>query len=219
MGATVQSLLAEVDRAAIDRFLSAVDSVMNSNTLLLKVEADQPLTVGNRQGVLEAYLRSDLFEQMMLEADRQREWYNLSGFIAEPGESGDAAPGGGPVRLLREGFQAAVTPLGEGEFAQRLHWMLSRAPSPYSRRLPTAEADQVVQDFLREVLAPAGRDGGPAEWGWAFASVEPDFLRSSEYYTQEPPLRPVYFDGSESDTATLFHRGPVFCLLLTNGSP
>lgn len=59
---------------------------------------------------------------------------------------------------------------------------------------------------------------GP-ERGWAFASVEPDFLRSTEYYTKEIPLYPVYFDGSVSDTATLFHCGPVFYLLLTNGSP
>lgn len=215
----MQSLLAEVDRAPIDRFLSAVDSVMNSNTLLLKVEADRSLTVDNRQGLLNAYLRSDLFEQMMIEADRQREWYNLSDFIAEPDQGNAPDPGGDRVRLLREGFRAAVAPLGEREFTERLRWMLNQAPSPYNRRLPADEADQTVEDFLREVLTPAGSDDGAAERGWAFASVEPDFLRSSEYYTQEPPIHPVYFDGSESDTATLFHRGPVFHLLLTNGSP
>ncbi|WP_457032857.1 hypothetical protein [Kitasatospora sp. P5_F3] len=49
--------------------------------------------------------------------------------------------------------------------------------------------------------------------------MEPDFLRCTEYYTQEVPLHPVYFDGSTSDTVTLFHQGPVFYLLLTNGSP
>ncbi|MER7469036.1 hypothetical protein [Streptomyces sp. NPDC097981] len=69
------------------------------------------------------------------------------------------------------------------------------------------------------MLVPAGGGDGVTEQGWGFASVEPDFLRSSEYYTDELPLHPVYFDGSESDTATLFHRGSVFHLLLTNGSP
>ncbi|WP_327281412.1 MULTISPECIES: hypothetical protein [unclassified Streptomyces] len=61
-------LLAELDRDAVDRFLSAVDVAMNSNTLLLKVDAGHSLTGGNRQELLDAYLRSDLFEQMMREA-------------------------------------------------------------------------------------------------------------------------------------------------------
>lgn len=154
-GGIVQSLLDEVDRAAVDRFLSAVDSVMNSNTLLLKVEAGQALTVDNRQGLLDAYLRSDLFEQMMREADRRREWYNLSDFITDPDESESPAQGSPAVGLLREGFRAAVTPLGEEEFSERLHWMLSRAPSPYNLRLPADEADRVVGG-----LPPRGAGSG-----------------------------------------------------------
>ncbi|MFI5672485.1 hypothetical protein [Streptomyces sp. NPDC051704] len=212
-------MLAEVGQEAIDRFLSAVDSVMNSNTLLLKAEAVESLTVDNRQGMLDAFLRSDLFEQMMLQADRQREWYNLSDFIPDPDEGGNPEREGAPVRLLREGCRAAVTSLREEEFADRLHWMLTQAPSPYNRHRPVDESARVVGDFLREVLGPAGSDGRAAERGWSFASVEPDFLRSSEYRTDRPPVRPVYFDGSASDTATLFHRGPVLHLLLTNGSP
>ncbi|WP_406388658.1 hypothetical protein [Streptomyces sp. NBC_00211] len=61
-------MLAELDRDAVDRFLSAVDVAMNSNTLSLKVDAGHSLTGGNRQELLDAYLRSDLFEQMMREA-------------------------------------------------------------------------------------------------------------------------------------------------------
>ncbi|MFB6808847.1 hypothetical protein [Streptomyces sp. NPDC056387] len=215
----VQSLSAEVDRGAIDRFLSAVDMVMNSNTLLLKADAGRSLTVDNRQGLLDAYLRSDLFEQMMRAADRQREWYNLSDFLDDPDEIGSPAGEGARVGLLREGCRASVTALQEEEFTDRLHWMLTEAPSPYRHRLPVDEAAGIVGGFLREVLGPAGSGGRAAGRGWQFASVEPDFLRSTEYYTDEPPLHPAYFDGSVSDTATLFHCGPVFYLLLTNGSP
>ncbi|MFK0050004.1 hypothetical protein ACIQU4_39040 [Streptomyces sp. NPDC090741] len=218
-GGIVQSLLAEVYQDAVDRFLSTVDSVMNSNTLLLKAEAGQSLTVDNRQGLLDAYLRSDLFERMMIEADRQRGWYILSDFLDDPDESGNPTGEGAPVRLLREGCRAAVAPLRKEEFTGRLHWMLAKAPSPYNRHLPVDESARVIGDFLHEVLGPAGNGAGATERGWAYASVEPDFLRSSGYYTDEPPLYPVYFDGSVSDTATLFHRGPVFYLLLTNGSP
>ncbi|MFE2140984.1 hypothetical protein ACFXA3_04380 [Streptomyces sp. NPDC059456] len=218
-GGIVQSLLAEVGQDAIDRFLSAVDVVMNSNTLLLKADAGQSLTVDNRQGLLDAYLRSDLFERMMREADRQREWYNLSDFLDDPEGSGNPAGEGAPVGLLREGCRAGVASLREEEFIDRLHWMLTEAPSPYRHHLPADEAVGIVGDFLREVLGPAGSGGRGAGQGWQFASVEPDFLRSSEYHTDKQPLRPVYFDGWVSDTATLFHCGPIFYLLLTNGSP
>lgn len=51
------------------------------------------------------------------------------------------------------------------------------------------------------------------------STVEPDFLRSTGYYSGEEPLRPAYFDGSNSDSATFIHRDRVCYLLLTNGSP
>ncbi|MFE5536306.1 hypothetical protein ACFQ78_11270 [Streptomyces sp. NPDC056519] len=198
----MESLIAEVDRDAVDRFLSAVDGVMNSNTLLLKAEAGRALTVDNRQGLLDAYLRSDLFEQMMREADRRRGWYILSDFPVDPDEDEDESgsgsqgqggsegeaeyrPGGSArVPLLRAGCRATVTALGPAQFRERLHWMLAEAPSPYNSRLPEDEAARLVGDFLGEVLAPGQ--------GWAFASVEPDFLRSSEYHTDETPLYPFY---------------------------
>ncbi|WP_157531636.1 MULTISPECIES: hypothetical protein [unclassified Kitasatospora] len=206
-------MLAEVDRAAVERFLSAVDVVMNSNTVLLKVGAAQFLTVDDRQEVLRAYLRSDLFEQMMFEVDCRRQWYLLSNPYA-PQEEDHV-----PVRLLRDGFGAVLAPLGYEEFAGRLRWMLREAYSPYGCHKPAREADVLVADFVREMLAPRGGGSRSAVQEWEFASVEPDFLRCTEYYTQEVPLHPVYFDGSASDTATLFHRGRVFYLLLTNGSP
>jgi hypothetical protein len=43
---------------AVDAFLSAVDHTMNSNTLLLTATCDVPITAGNRQDVLPAFLRS-----------------------------------------------------------------------------------------------------------------------------------------------------------------
>ncbi len=146
----MQSLLAEVDRAAVDRFLSAVDLVMNSNTVLLKVTAEQSLTVDNRQEVLRAYLRSDLFEQMMFEADCQRQWYLLSNPYAPPEEDHV------PVRLLRDGFRAALAPLRYEEFAGRLRWLLREAYSPYNCHKSAQEADVLVADFVHEVLAPLG---------------------------------------------------------------
>jgi hypothetical protein len=195
----------DLDRPAVDAFLSAVDSTMNSNTLLLKVATDVSVTAENQRHVLHTYLRSELFEKMMLAADRHRDWYNLS-----EDEKFGGLPNERP--LIREGFLVTTSPLRYAGFVARLRWMLCEAFSPYGHHCSSADAEQLVRDVVHELL---GQDGS----AWLFASVEPDFLRSTGYYSGEEPLRPAYFDGSDSDTATFIHRDRVCYLLLTNGSP
>ncbi|MEU6772408.1 hypothetical protein [Streptomyces sp. NPDC046759] len=189
--------------AAVDTFLSAVDHTMNSNTLLLTADCDVPLAAGNRQDVLHAFLRSSLFERLMRAADVRRNWYNLS-------DEYDSGPFMRP--LLREGFRARVSPLDHAGFLARLRWMLCGAFSPYGHHYPAADAERLVRSFARELL---GTDG----LAWSFATVSPDFLPSTGYYSGEEPQPPAYFDGSGSDTATFVHRDHTFHLLLTNGSP
>ncbi|OQD57547.1 hypothetical protein BM536_002010 [Streptomyces phaeoluteigriseus] len=192
----------DLDRPAVDAFLSAVDTTMNSNTLLLKVSTDVPITAGNRQQVLHAYLRSSLFEEMMLAADRDRDWCNLSDFDGHHNER----------PLLRDGFLAATSSLSYAGFRARLRWMLCEAFSPYMTHYTDADAERLAHDFTQELFS---QDGST----WMVASVEPDFLRPSGYFNGEEPVRPVYFDGSDSDTATFIHRDRTCYLLLTNGSP
>lgn len=188
---------------AVDGFLSAVDVVMNSNTLLLGIGFDVPVTEDNRQAVLRAFLRSDRFEEMMLAADRGRDWNILS-------DPYDETPAERP--LLREGFLATIAPLDRAGFTARLRWMLCGAFSPYRKHLTAPDAERLVRDFTGRL--PEG--DGP---GWRFASVTPDFLRSTCYYSDEEPLWPAYFDGGDSDTATFAHRDHTGYLLLTNGCP
>ncbi|MFD5088740.1 hypothetical protein ACFWOG_39810 [Kitasatospora sp. NPDC058406] len=143
---------------AVDAFLSAVDSAMNSNTLLLTADCDALVTAGNRRAVLHAFLRSALFERLMRAADARRNWYVLA-------DAYDSEPFERP--LLREGFRAAVSPLDRAGFLARLRWMLCEAYSPYGHHYPAADAERLVCDFARELL---GEDG-PA---WSFAAVSPD---------------------------------------------
>jgi hypothetical protein len=106
-----------------------------------------------------------------------------------------------------------MSPLDYAGFWARLRWMLCEAFSPYFHHRPAKEAESLVRAFAGELL---GRDG-PA---WSFAAVSPDFLRSTGYHTDdEEPLRPVYFDGGDSDTVTFIHWDRTFHMLLTNGSP
>ncbi|MCX4457744.1 hypothetical protein OOK58_37975 [Streptomyces sp. NBC_01728] len=113
-------LSGDLDRPAVDAFLSAVDSAMNSNTLLLKVATDVSVTAKNQWHVLHTYLRSGLFEEMMLAADRHRDWYNLS-------EDEDFAGLPNERPLIREGFLATTSPLRYAGFVARLRWMLCEA--------------------------------------------------------------------------------------------
>lgn len=196
------SLLNELDDGpaapAVGAFLDAVDTVMNSNTFLLKVRADAPVTGGDRAEVLSAFLRDPLFEEMMLTVDRGRGWWNL--------QDGD-----GPL-VVDGPVRPDVRELGAGGFWRRLRWMLREAFSPYGRRLDD-EAAGAVLGPLPEALF------GGDEAGWSFCEVRPDFLRGTGYYSGAACAGLAYFDGGESDTATFFYRGDVFYLLLTNGSP
>ncbi|MEU5211801.1 hypothetical protein [Streptomyces sp. NPDC020742] len=193
----------DLHRPPLDGFLSAVDRSMNSNTLLLGAVADVPVGPENQEVVFRAFLQSEAYAEALLDADRRRGWCNLS---HECEEVAFERP------LLREGFLATVTRLGHREFLARLRWMLCEAYSPYDKHYAEPEAGKLVSDFADELL-----DGGGS--GWTFASVEPDFLRSTGYFSGEAPLPPVYFDGGDSDTATFFHRDRICYLLLTNGSP
>jgi hypothetical protein len=197
------ALSEDLRRPAVDMFLSAVDRAMNSTTLLLKIATDVPVTAANQWHVLHAYLHSGLFEEMMFAADHDRGWYNLSDYFGEP-------TGERPLR--REGFLLTLSPLDHTGFLARLRWMLREAFSPYRHHHTEADADRLIRDFAQELLS----EDGPA---WSFASVRPDFLRSSGYFSGEEPLKLVYFDGSDSDTTTFIHRDHTCYLLLTNGSP
>jgi hypothetical protein len=114
----------------------------------------------------------------------------------------------------------------EAALVERLTWMLCESFSPYDRHLDRERADDLVEGFIREVL---GRDSGPraaasghgdrSESAWSIFSVRPDVLTSTGCYAGESEEGLAYFDGGDSDTATLLYRNDLLYLLLPNGSP
>lgn len=109
--------------------------------------------------------------------------------------------------------------------------MLTEAYSPYGRFRDPADADELVAAFLRALLGEHAGEHTPGpivepavepadeHAGWTFVTIRPDFLYSSEYFTDTNPEPLHYFDGGAGDTATAFLRGRVCHLLLTNGCP
>ncbi|WP_091663611.1 hypothetical protein [Micromonospora auratinigra] len=191
----MRSLLSEVEVPAVDALLTAVDRVMNSNTLLLAAGVDEPVTAANRRRTLASFVDGPLFAELMRAADRARGWDNLG--------SGPLVPAGRDLRL---------TELGRTGFRARLTWMLCGPVSPYRRQLDPAVADVVVGGFLNWLE----RDGG----GWSYWSVRPDFLYDTGYHRGgEPESDAAYFEGGRGDTASYLYRADVLLLLLTNGAP
>jgi hypothetical protein len=172
--------------------LDALDSTLNSHTMLFKVRADRPLTADNDQAILEQFLQGSLFPEMFLEFA----WWRQPGYLI-PEENGVGQP---PVRspagrLVPASAHVTLTPLSERIFAERIHWMLTTAFSPYQTHLSEHRAQEVLSGFFWEVFTP---ESWPVEqsnarrywdeYPWSFYDVAPNFL-------------------------------PSFYLLLTNGSP
>jgi hypothetical protein len=197
----VHSLTQVLEAPAVDALLTAADSVMNSNTLLIGAYLDEPLTSGNQKSALETFLRSPLFPAAMRTADAARDWGNLRS---------------GPI--VRPQIDLQLSQVSEAGFHDLLHWMLREAFSPYQHHLDATHAKAVIDTFMSWLHHDATPPVGNADW--EYWSARPDFMYTSGYYSNEPPQTDAaYFDGGSNDTATFLHRGNVLMLLLTNGSP
>ncbi|MEU8660474.1 hypothetical protein [Actinoplanes philippinensis] len=111
-----------------DALLSAVDTVMNSNTLLVTGRADSP----------EAFVRDPAFPDRVRAADETRGWFNLQDE---------------PITVLP--VPLTLTRLDRRGFRARLLWMLCDSFSPYRKHLTPAEAEPIVDSFL-SLLAGGG---------------------------------------------------------------
>jgi hypothetical protein len=86
----MQSLLHEIFTPAITEFLEAAYKLMNRRPILLKVKTEYeirhynfyPYTwMENHSGVFYDFIRSPLFQQMMLEFDKRQEMPNYRAWV------------------------------------------------------------------------------------------------------------------------------------------
>ncbi|MFY0572296.1 hypothetical protein ACN28E_51845 [Archangium lansingense] len=207
-------------------FLDAVDQVLNSNTLLLRVPFEVgPGPTGLVEG-LERYFRSPSFREDFASEMVAREWW-FPGRLEERW--------GPQARLLVEPCALRVRALTRLEVVERLVWMLTAEEcSWYRKQLPLEQALPLVDSFLGDVFGAGTDESVPRELSLKtlvrrippdsiLAGVEPDFLFSTGYFAgDENPLPAeavAYFEGSKSDGCLVLHWAGTAWLLLTNGSP
>ncbi|GLV60135.1 hypothetical protein KDH_69580 [Dictyobacter sp. S3.2.2.5] len=182
----MQSLLQDILQPATTILLRAIDATLKSNTMLFKVRSEQIITSSNTQEILKQFLQSPLFRDMFLEVDRLRELLSYSTWDFIDGEPVQLFPSGNPVL---EPLQLILTPMDEQSLAERLHWMLTSADSPYQKQVSEQRAQEILRDFFWEVFT---RQSWPLEqplvqqfWHdhpWSFYAVAPNFLPSTGYY-------------------------------------
>ena len=224
----MQSRLQDIAKPATKALLKAIDQTTNGNTFLLKVQTDTPLTASNYQDELHHFLRSPLFQEMIIEQDQQRELYNYTWW--GPTTENDVEMQHPSGNLVKDHFTLVFTSMDEGQFAKRLCWILREAFSPYDIHMTEKQAQELIRDFFWEVFGPESwpldDPFAQAYWSahpWFFSAVQPDFLHSIEEEENEAQEEDiflfVYFEGgTESDTCTIFYQADILYLFLTSGS-
>ena len=198
----MRSLMKDVTDAPAEALLAELDSVLNSNTVLLKARADVCIRPEDLRAVLDRFIRSRLFSHTMRVSFRVRQLDDLH-----------------RGRLLPEAFDLDISVLSEAEFGGRLRHLLTEAFSPYRHHVSPRRADELAERFLDWLYA--GRPVRARQYAsWSFCNVRPNFLQCTGCYINDPdPPDGAYFDGGDTDTATFIYRNDIFLLLLTNGCP
>lgn len=225
----------ENEENALITFLKKVDSVMNSNTFLLKGSTDNPISVSQVNSFFTAF-RSTKFIDLFLEFDNLSKWHNYHEWQDKPASRIDFYLGFSPwLKQINKAKKATkLEPMSYLGFVERLHWMLMTSPTYYAE-LTIRPDEETTLRMIREISLmlfgekawAIGDDPpvqlAPPNWvehPWTFYNVVPDFLYDTGYWEHNDNAPDGgYFDGGASDSCTFFFRDRVFYVLLTNGSP
>ncbi|OQP64627.1 hypothetical protein [Niastella populi] len=188
----------------IKTFLDAVDTVLNSNTFILRFD----LNSNDINTELLNFIKSESFIQQLANQDKERGWYNMHDFDYKT-ESYKLRKG----NIFKDKILLKIKEV-ENEKSEYLVSMLTgdTAKGPffsfYSKQLEKEKSIELV-DNLTSFLSVYSN--------WRLFIVEPDFLKNAvEVYSKEEDLR--YFEGDYgADTATIILTKDKGYLLLTNG--
>ena len=235
----ITSLVSEIFDPPVNpllRFLEAVAWDMNSNPLLLKGRANQPITMAFGTNFL-FVLIGEYLKDLILEFELKTNSFHHYEWHDTPESKLDIYAGYKPRtgQLIKPSY-LKPKPMSYLGFAERLHWMLQTSPEYHVSHGHAETAMRLIQDVSVSLFgATAWKVGdSPQPWvgiplwvqhPWTFYDVVPDFLHTTGYWEKIKPTaeerasRLSYFDGGASDSCTFFFHETVFHLLLTNGSP
>lgn len=194
----------DISAKPIKTFLDSVDSVLNSNTFLLRFDSKG----FDLHTEFLSFIQSDSFIEQLAYQDRERSWFNMHYFDNKT-ESYKLKKG----NILKDNIELNVKEV-ENEKSEYLTAMLTgdttkgRFFSYYSKQIDKEKARAIVDNFTSFLSVYES---------WRLFIVEPDFLKDAvEVYSKEENLR--YFEGDYgNDTATIILTKDKGYLLLTNG--
>ena len=194
----------DISAKPIKTFLDSVDSVLNSNTFLLRFDSKG----SDLNTEFLSFLQSDSFIEQLAYQDRERSWFNMHYFDNKT-ESYKLKKG----NILKDNIELNIKEV-ENEKSEYLTAMLTgdttkgRFFSYYSKQIDKEKARAIVDNFTSFLSVYES---------WRLFIVEPDFLKDAvEVYSKEEDLR--YFEGDYgNDTATIILTKDKGYLLLTNG--
>ena len=186
---------------AVEAFLDAADSVLNSNTFLLVV----PMRTGDPATDVRDFVCSGGLREAVLQADLAREWYIWHRYGPE-GEL-TAIPGG----FVKAGCELPVLRTNSTAFDYLQAMLcgdlrLGDFFSFYRRAKTQEEARRLTSELLGYLFAGAEP---------SLYVLDPDFLHDASLDGDEG----YYFEGKGCDNAALLTAGTTGYLILTNGMP
>jgi hypothetical protein len=194
----------DISAKPIKTFLDSVDSVLNSNTFLLRFESkDDDLNTD-----FLSFLQSDSFIEQLAHQDKERNWFNLHYF--------DNKTGSYKLRkgnILNDKIELKIKEVLIDKIEYLTAMLIGdttkgRFFSYYSMQIDKVKARAIVDNFTSFLSVYEN---------WRLFIIEPDFLKDAvDVYPKEEDLR--YFEGDYgNDTASIILTKDIGYLLLTNG--
>lgn len=189
-------------KTATDLFLDAVDSVLNSNTFLLKIERGTEM-LSDQEAIHQA-LFSKEFDQALYKADLNREWE----IFHDSDVQGDELVYT-PIPF-NKGQELGLERQDTSFFPNLLLGMLiagdpSGFHSPYDKAKSPKEAKALLNNFLAELKL--GSDT-------SYYKLD----KSCLFLPFDPKTELVYWDNTPSDTLSAMLDADWIYFLLTNGA-
>lgn len=194
----------DISSEPVKHFLDAADTVLNSNTFLLKFDIDSDKIENSFLG----FLNSEYFMEQLTSQDMVRGW-NCVRYFDDKTENYELRRG----NILKDNIKLKIS---RSNFDKREYLIALLTGdttkgsffSFYGKQLERKKAEVIVDD-LTSFLSENG--------SWELFIVHPDFLKNSAEVAGKSDDLYYFEGGNANDTATIIRCSDLGFLILTNG--